>query len=287
MVRQALIVEDEVATGYLLAQHLRSYGFEPTVLQEGKPAVAWVGEHQPALILLDLMLPDMDGYDICKELKLDRKTNLIPIVMVTARDHPQDRDHGIEVGANHYLIKPFSEAQLRAAIGKVMDWRDTLEHHGTEGEVHFRLKSDTRYLEELNRLLASLFHFSGLTETHVRQLTTAVRELGSNAIEWGHQRQVECIVTITYRIDPGKVTIIIRDTGPGFDRRNLPHAASSEDPISHMEVREQLGLREGGLGILMAQGLVDELRYNNKGNEVRLVKHFTPQHATAQPVRTK
>ena len=98
--------------------------------------------------------------------------------------------------------------------------------------------------------------------------------MGTNAIEWGHKNQVDRIVTVVYRIDPQKITITIRDTGPGFNPSNLPHAANLEDPVGHMMVRETLGLREGGFGILMSQGLVDELSYNETGNEVRLVKHF-------------
>ena len=59
-----------------------------------------------------------------------------------------------------------------------------------------------------------------------------------------------------------KITITIRDTGPGFNPSNLPHAAQEDDPIKHMMVRETLGIREGGFGILMSQGLVDEMQYN-------------------------
>src|SRR5207247_9120594 len=85
------------------------------------------------------------------------------------------------------------------------------------------------------------------------------------------------IVNCVYRIDPQKITIVIRDSGPGFDPKNLPHAAKPEDPIAHMMVRETLGLRDGGFGILLARGLVDELEYNETGNEVRLVKYFPPR----------
>src|SRR5439155_19561212 len=143
--------------------------------------------------------------------------------------------------------------------------------------VHFELQSDTRHLEELNHLLAALFLFSGLTQPQVRQLTMAVRELGSNAIEWGHRKQSERIVTVTYRIDPEKVTIVIRDPGPGFNPKSLPHAATADDPVAHMMVRETLGLREGGFGIMLARDLVDDLQYNETGNEVRLIKYFPPR----------
>ena len=62
MPRKALVVEDEQDTGLLLAEHLRRWGFEPTVLTDGKPAIPWVREHKPDLILLDLLLPGMDGF---------------------------------------------------------------------------------------------------------------------------------------------------------------------------------------------------------------------------------
>jgi DNA-binding response OmpR family regulator len=283
MTRKALVVDDEEDTGKLLAEHLRQWGFEPTILLKGAEVIPWVRAHLPDVVLLDLLLPDKSGFEICETLKLDRETNLVPIVMVTCLNTPADKVHGLQVGANHYLGKPFDGQDLHRAVFGALAWRDDLEKHGTEGEVHFQLQSDTQYLEELNHLLSSLFLFSGLSQTQVRQLTTAVRELGANAIEWGHQKQADRIVTVVYRIDPDKVVITIRDTGPGFNPANLPHAASTDDPVAHMMVREALGLREGGFGILLSRGLVDDLQYNERGNEVRLVKYFAPRdHLTVR-----
>jgi CheY-like chemotaxis protein/anti-sigma regulatory factor (Ser/Thr protein kinase) len=283
MVRKALIVEDEADTASLLAEILKRRGLEPTVFQVGKPAVPWTREHRPDLILLDLLLPDLDGFAICEDLKLDRETNLIPIVMVTALDQPQDKVRGLQLGANYYLTKPFTMEQLNNAITQVFAWREELERHGTEGEIHFKLQSDMQYLEELNHLLGSLFLFSGLGQSQVKQLTMAVRELGVNAIEWGHQKQVDRIVTVIYRIDPEKIVIVIKDQGSGFDPKNLPHAAQPDDPVSHMMVRETLGIRDGGFGLLIARGLVDDLQFNDAGNEVRLVKYFPCRNPAEQP----
>jgi CheY-like chemotaxis protein/anti-sigma regulatory factor (Ser/Thr protein kinase) len=273
MTRIALIVDDELELGQLLAEHLRRWGFEPTIHTEGKGAVDWARHEKPDVILLDLMLPDIDGYSICETLKLEPDTNRIPIIMITALSGHDDLVRGLQVGADCYLTKPFNAEQLHKAINDAFVWQDDLQKHGTEGAVRFHLQSDTQYLEELNHLLSSLFLFSRLEPTQVRQLTTAVRELGTNAIEWGHQKQSDRIVTVDYRIDPEKITIDIKDTGPGFNPQNMPHAAKPEDPVAHMMVRETLGLREGGFGILMSRGLVDELSYNDKGNEVRLVKY--------------
>jgi CheY-like chemotaxis protein/anti-sigma regulatory factor (Ser/Thr protein kinase) len=274
MARKALVVEDELDTGHLLAEHLRRWGFEPHILTEGKPAVAWVRQNSPDLILLDLLLPDIEGFEICELLKLERETNLIPIVMITALTAPEDKVRGLQVGANQYLTKPFTADDLHKAIQTAFTWREEIRNQGTHGAVRFHLQSDTRYLEELNSLLSSMFLYSGLSPTQAKQLITAVRELGTNAIEWGHKKQVDLIVTVDYHIDAEKITIVIRDTGPGFNPRNVPHAANPEDPVSHMMVREALGLREGGFGILMSRGLVDDLQYNDSGNEVRLIKYF-------------
>src|SRR5262249_42221238 len=153
-------------------------------------------------------LPDMSGFTICENLKLDRETNLIPIVMVTALGTHADRVHGLQVGANRYLPKPFTPEDLYRAVMDACRWREDLRRRGTEGEIHFQFQSDIQYLDELNHLLGALFHFSGLSETQVKQLTMAVRELGTNAIEWGHQKQVDRIINVIYRIDPEKVTIV-------------------------------------------------------------------------------
>ncbi|MDB5321977.1 MAG: response regulator with CheY-like receiver domain and winged-helix DNA-binding domain [Phycisphaerales bacterium] len=277
MAGRALIVEDEVELSELFTEILHRRGLDAVVLHEGAPAPAWIRDHAPDLVLLDLMLPDKSGYAVCEEVKLDRKTNLIPIVMVTARSAHQDMVKGLAVGANEYVTKPFTLDQLNAAIDRALAWRDELCRCGAKEEIHFELKSDACFLEELNHMLSSLFLYSGLPGDSIRQLTTAIREMGMNAIEWGHRKQGDLLVNITYRIDKDRVVIVIRDSGPGFNPARVPHAADPEDPVKHMEVRDALGLRVGGFGILMARGLVDDLQYNDAGNEVRLVKYFAPR----------
>jgi CheY-like chemotaxis protein/anti-sigma regulatory factor (Ser/Thr protein kinase) len=243
-------------------------------MTEGKPAIPWVQKNQPEVILLDLMLPDIEGFEICEVLKLERETNKIPIIMITALSAPEDRVRGLKVGANQYLTKPFSSEDLHQAIQNVSGWQDELKKAGSHGEIQFQLQSDTQYLDELNGLLSSLLYYSGLSPRKAQQLVTAVREMGANAIEWGHRNQVDRIVSVVYHCDEEKVTITIRDTGTGFDSQNLPHAADADDPIAHMMVREALGMREGGFGIMMSRGLVDEMSYNAAGNEVCLIKYL-------------
>jgi DNA-binding response OmpR family regulator len=274
MPRTVLIVDDERDTNDILASLIQARNFEPIQLFSGAQVAEVVREHQPSLILLDLMLPDVDGFAICDQLKRNRETNLIPIIMVTALDDARNRAAGVRVGANGYLTKPFVPEQLFEEIDKAMAWRREHEDRGTRGEINFDIRSEATYLQQANDMLADLFAHTSLTERQIKELKQCVMEMGGNAIEWGHRKNADLVLQITYRISPEAVTLIIRDQGPGFNPTKLPHAASDEDPIGHLDVRNELGIREGGFGILLARGLVDEFRYNDKGNEVTLIKRF-------------
>jgi two-component system, OmpR family, response regulator len=274
MPRTVLIVDDERDVNDILASLVRARDFEAIQRFEGATVVGDVLEYRPDLVLLDLMLPDRDGFEICEQLKRTRETNLIPVVMVTSLNDPNHRLTGVRVGANGYLTKPFTPHQLFEAIDAALAWRDEHASRGTTGEINFDVRSELAYLQQTNDMLADLYHHTPLTERQVKDLKQVVMEMGGNAIEWGHRKNAELTVRITYRIDPEKVTIIIRDQGPGFNPSTLPHAASEADPIGHLDIRNDLGIREGGFGIMLAKGLVDDFQYNDKGNEVTLVKRF-------------
>jgi DNA-binding response OmpR family regulator len=274
MPRTVLIVDDERDTNDVLAEMVRARDFTPIQLYEGSGVYDAVREHAPDLILLDLMLPDVDGFVICEHLKRNRDTNLIPIIMVTALHGANHRVAGVQVGANGYLTKPFTPDQLYAEMDKAMAWRREHEGRGTTGEINFDIRSESTSLQQVNDLLADLFAHTSLTERQIKDLRQAVMEMGGNAIEWGHRKNADLVLQITYRIGPEEATLIIRDQGPGFNPCKLPHAASEDDPIGHLDIRNELGIREGGFGIMLARGLVDEFRYNDKGNEVTLIKRF-------------
>ncbi|HKI18720.1 MAG TPA: response regulator [Isosphaeraceae bacterium] len=278
MPRTVLVVDDERDTNDILSSLVQARGFVPIPIFTGVQVLAAVAEQQPDLILLDLMLPDINGFELCDRLKRARETNLIPIVMVTALEDAKDRASGVRVGANGYLTKPFTPAQLYETMDAALAWREEHQKRGTQGEINFDIRSELTYLSQASDMLADLFAHTPLTDRHIKDLKQAVMEMGGNAIEWGHRKNADLVLRLTYRIDPSAVTLIIKDEGPGFNPRDLPWAASEEDPIGHIEIRNDLGLREGGFGIMLARGLVDEFRYNRIGNEVTLVKHFDPQH---------
>jgi DNA-binding response OmpR family regulator len=274
MPRTVLIVDDERDVNDILASLVRARDFEPIQRYHGATVPEDVRKYKPDLVLLDLMLPDRDGFEICEQLKRDRETNLVPVVMVTSLNNPTHRLSGVRVGANGYLTKPFTPHQLFEAMDAALAWRSEHANQGTTGEINFDVRSELTYLQQTNDMLADLYLHTPLTERQVKDLKQVVMEMGGNAIEWGHRKNADLTVRITYRIDAEKVTLIIKDQGPGFNPGQVPHAASDDDPIGHLDIRNELGIREGGFGIMLAKGLVDDFRYNDPGNEVTLIKRF-------------
>ena len=114
---RVIVVEDEVAIAEPLGEHLAREGFEPVVagsLQEARDALQ---QTPPDLILLDVMLPDGDGRDLCREI---RRTSDVPIIMLTARGEEIDRIVGLELGADDYVVKPFSAGELVARMRAIL-----------------------------------------------------------------------------------------------------------------------------------------------------------------------
>ena len=119
METSVLIVEDEVAIVTLLRYNLEREGFRVYSTGDGEEAVAMVKDYKPDIVVLDWMLPSMSGVDICKQLRWSPDTKTIPIIMLSARGEESDRIRGLNAGADDYIVKPFSPAELIARIRAV------------------------------------------------------------------------------------------------------------------------------------------------------------------------
>ncbi len=159
-----LLVEDEPAQREVLSYNLVAEGFRVTTAVDGDEAMLMAGEEVPDLILLDWMLPNLSGIEVCRRLKARTETRTVPIIMLSARTEEVDRVRGLETGADDYIVKPYSVAELIAriraalrrtrpsAVGMILEWSDirldpeTHRVHRSGGEVHlgpteFRLLS--------------------------------------------------------------------------------------------------------------------------------------------------
>lgn len=120
MKEKILIVEDEKDIVRMLEYNLKKEGFRIMSAQDGEDALEYAVREHPDLIILDLMLPGMDGLEACRELKKETKTALIPIIMLTAKAQESDKIVGLELGADDYVTKPFSPRELIARIKAVL-----------------------------------------------------------------------------------------------------------------------------------------------------------------------
>jgi len=123
-----LIVEDEKDIARMLEYNLKKEDFRTLIARNGEAAIESAGKESPGLVLLDLMLPGIDGLEVCKTLKKEKKTSGIPIIMLTAKSQESDKVIGLELGADDYVTKPFSPRELMARVRAVL--RRTDEKRG-------------------------------------------------------------------------------------------------------------------------------------------------------------
>ena len=115
-----LVIEDERDLQKVLEYNLKQAGYEVLAALTGQDGLRLAREHRPDLVLLDLMLPDLSGTEVCKSLKSDEKTKDIPVIMCTAKGEEIDRVIGLELGADDYVVKPFSVRELLLRIKAVL-----------------------------------------------------------------------------------------------------------------------------------------------------------------------
>ena len=127
-----LIVDDEEDILELIRYNLDKEGFDVVCAENGEKCLDLVASHSPELIVLDLMLPGIDGLDVCKKLKNNPKTQFIPIIMLTAKSTESDIVVGLELGADDYVIKPFSPRVLIARIKSVLRRNDQTDEKAEE-----------------------------------------------------------------------------------------------------------------------------------------------------------
>ena len=138
--RNILVVEDEEAIAEAVRLRLASEGYKVRVAHDGPQALQMVGQDKPDLVVLDLMLPGMDGLEVCQEIQ---KHDWIPVLMLTARTEEADKVAGFAVGADDYLTKPFSMRELTARVRAIIRRMERIQQTtGSEVVAHFDLTVD-------------------------------------------------------------------------------------------------------------------------------------------------
>jgi DNA-binding response OmpR family regulator len=273
--RPLLVVDDDPSIHDLVRHALRS---EPVNIVSCETAAAGykcVKESSYDLILLDLGLPDIHGLEVLAGLRQIRSG--LRVIVITADDTPESLLRAIRENAYGYLRKPLATAELADLVTRALT---------TEPEPAIEVLSAKREWLELSipctrDAAERIEHFvrqldADLTLELMHSVAMAFRELLMNAVEWGGGLDPSRRVRISCIRTPRLLFYRIADPGPGFHFEGLTHSAmvNPEGALGSTAVREEKGLRPGGLGLAMVQAMVDDLVYNEVQNEVVLVKYL-------------
>lgn len=272
-----LVAEDEPILLKLNSEVLRRAGHSVTTAEDGVVAFDQLAQQQFDLLLTDIRMPRMDGLELLTRI---RQLAAPPrVVVLTADDTPETLLLALRGEAFRYATKPVSPTQLVTLVSEALAAPHptrpieviSARPHWVELLVPCELSAAERIQSFLGRLEADLHE-------EVRESVGRVfRELLLNAIEWGGKLDPSRSVRIAYVRAERMLLYRIADPGRGFRLEDLPHAAISnppDDPLAHALVREAKSLRPGGLGLLLAKTMADELVYNEARNEVVFVKYL-------------
>ena len=202
------------------------------------------------------------------------------LIILTNEWTPGDVVAAMREHAFSYFSGPFEPYALAEMVRSAMDspcWDDGIEvFSATPSWVQIRARCDAPTANRLVQFLRAAKD-PAIPETDRENIADAFREILMNAMEYGGHFDPNQYVEISYVRAHRAIVCRIKDPGQGFSLEELQHAAISstvDDLLSHIAVREKRGLRPGGFGLLMSKNLVDELIYNDKGNDVLLVKYL-------------
>jgi CheY-like chemotaxis protein len=273
--KKALIVDDDALIVQLLADLLKS-DVAVTTAHDGAEAWEKLQREEFDLLITDIWMPQMNGLELLAQVRtLQHQPN---IIVMSADDTPEVMLKAAKEQGHHFIRKPFKAVDtmhfVRAVLEKPV--ANPIEIVSAKpGWVEMIVPCDRAHVDHIHDMMLKLK--ADLPQEVRENVSQAFRELLMNAMEWGGHFDPSRKIRISYLRAKRMLLYRISDPGSGFNFEGLKHAAVNnppDNPIEHMMVREEKGLRPGGLGILMTMSLVDELLYNEAQNEVVFVKYL-------------
>jgi CheY-like chemotaxis protein len=274
--RRILLVDDDRALRHVLSAFLQEAGHQVESAGDGPEAIEMLGDRAFDLLLLDIGLPSMNGLDV-----LARAGSLPspPLVIVmTADDTSETLLEAVKRQAYRYLRKPFPPSEIVNVVNEAGKPSAVIPIEVISAKPEWLELVAPCTLEAADRLQSFVMHLEASLAEPVREaVAQAFRELLINAVEWGGKLDPSRKVRISCVRTKRLLLYRIADPGEGFDIDRLRHAAimnPDDDPMRHLAIREEKGLRPGGFGLAMTRSLVDDLIYNEARNEVLLIKYL-------------
>jgi DNA-binding response OmpR family regulator len=276
--RHVLVVDDDGALRHAISALLDEAGYRTEQASDGPEALRKLQQQPVDLLLLDVGLPGMNGLEVLAQTRL--KAMPPPVVMMTADDTPETLLRSFRAQAHRFIRKPFPPRRIVELVNDVLAAHPdaTLPIEVVSARPEWVEIVAPCSLEVGERVREFVMQLDATLPVDIREsVAQAFRELLTNAIEWGGHLDPRRTVRISCLRTRRMLLYRIADPGEGFDISGLAHAAISnpeDDPLAHDRVRQEMGLRPGGLGLVMTKAFVDDVIYNEKRNEVVLVKYL-------------
>jgi CheY-like chemotaxis protein len=207
----ALIVEDEPAANDLLSALVQLRGYRTDSAFTGTEALEKIGLRPPDVVFLDLMLPDIHGFEVCRSLKAGGSTRYASVVVVTARVAVENRIQSFRAGADDYIAKPYTPDQIFQALADAEDWRRAVEHPEAEGIVPLDLDDADESLRQLARLRGLVLARTPPEGDVVVRLGAFLIELWKSVDAWGRGHDTTGVARLAYRLDARGVSLEVLD----------------------------------------------------------------------------
>src|SRR6516165_3532333 len=274
--RQALLIDSNPELNRMLTDLCDQHDWDIRSAKDNQEALELSQSHAFDLIITGGRTSGQQDIELLRRLRLVRPHTRL--IILTDEFTPGDVLNSIRERAFSYFTRPFSTEKFADMIRIAMTepfWEDGIEILSATPEwIRLSVRCD---IVAANRLLQFYREASGLPDPETEEVAGAFRELLVNAMEHGGKFDPHQYVEVGYVRTKRVVMCRIKDPGEGFSLEELQHTALGnppDNPFHHMAEREARGMRPGGFGILMAKKLVDELLYNEQGNEVLLVKYL-------------
>ena len=281
--KKLLLVDPEPEVDNLLIQVVTSDGWDIERAPDNETALLLVRAGPFDLVITGQKTSGREDVDLLRKLRTIRPH--VRMIILSERGTPEDVIASLRENAFSYFRPPFDRVLLADMVHQAVSepcWDDGIEIiSATPNWIRLMARCT---LVTAGRLVQFLRQ-ADLPEAEKEELAVAAHEILLNAMEHGGKFDPNHYVEIDYLRTRRAVACRVKDPGQGFSFEELSHAAvgsSPEDLLSHMAVREDKGLRPGGFGIMLAQKLVDELIYDEHGNDVILLKYLNPL-ATSAP----
>ncbi len=220
-----LVVDDEQPIRELVGMGLRYHGFEVTAVPSGRTALDEVRERRPDLVVLDVMLPDLDGFEVARRIRQQERVDAppLPVIFLTARDTTEDKIEGLRLGGDDYVTKPFSVEELLARVEAVL--RRTAARGDSETRITFAdlsLDEDTREVRRADRLIEltateyRLLHYLLVNARRVLSRQQILEQVWDYTFE-GNASVLETYISyLRHKVDDGATPLIHTVRGVGY-----------------------------------------------------------------------